>query len=45
VFVAQATDANRRGPGIDDVLLMEGMYFPEVFGRSDGGKFTVTGGE
>jgi len=21
------------------------MYFPEVFGRSDGGKFTVTGGE
>jgi len=21
------------------------MYFPEVFGRSDGGKFTVTSGE
>ena len=25
-----------------EVLL---MYFPEVFGRSDGGKFTVTSGE
>jgi hypothetical protein len=23
----------------------EGMYFPEFFGRSDGGKFTVTSGE
>jgi hypothetical protein len=21
------------------------IYFPEVFGRSDGGKFTVTSGE
>ena len=26
-------------------FLMEGMYFPEVFGRSDGGKFVVTSGE
>jgi len=27
---------------LSEVLL---MYFPEVFGRSDGGKFTVTSGE
>jgi hypothetical protein len=27
---------------LNEVLL---MYFPEVFGRSDGGKFTVTSAE
>jgi hypothetical protein len=27
---------------LNEVLL---MYFPEVFGRDDGGKFTVTNGE
>jgi hypothetical protein len=30
---------------IEHDLPIEGMYFPEVFGRSDGGKFVVTSGE
>jgi hypothetical protein len=32
-------------PYIEHDFLMEGVYFPEVFGRSDGGKFTVTSDE
>jgi hypothetical protein len=27
---------------LNEVLL---MYFPKIFGRSEGGKFTVTSGE
>jgi hypothetical protein len=30
---------------IEHDFLIKGMYFPEVFGRSDGGKFTVTSAE